>query len=81
MSEGRPLGMPPWGPQLGTEKIWQVLAYLETLPRQSEPGIGSPEYEAAELPRDLPGPESHGCSTRDPSRGASGACAGPPTSR
>ena len=48
VSEGRPLGMPPWGPQLGTEKIWQVLAYLETLPKRSEPGIGSPEYDAAQ---------------------------------
>jgi cytochrome c oxidase cbb3-type subunit 3 len=47
VSEGRPLGMPPWGPQLGTEKIWQVLAYLETLPKTTEMGMGSPEYEAA----------------------------------
>jgi cytochrome c oxidase cbb3-type subunit 3 len=47
VSEGRPLGMPAWGPQLGTEKIWQVLAYLETLPKSDTPGIGSPEYEAA----------------------------------
>jgi cytochrome c oxidase cbb3-type subunit 3 len=48
VAEGRPLGMPAWGPQLGTEKIWQVLAYVETLPKQTEPGIGSPEYEAAQ---------------------------------
>jgi len=48
VSEGRPLGMPPWGPQLGTEKIWQVLAYVETLPKHKEPGLGSPEYEAAQ---------------------------------
>lgn len=48
VAEGRPLGMPPWGAQLGTEKIWQVLAYLETLPKQDEPGIGSPEYDAAQ---------------------------------
>jgi cytochrome c oxidase cbb3-type subunit 3 len=48
VSEGRPLGMPPWGPQLGTEKIWQVLAYVETLPKREEPGLGSPEYEAAQ---------------------------------
>jgi cytochrome c oxidase cbb3-type subunit 3 len=48
VSKGRPLGMPAWGPQLGTEKIWQVLAYLETLPQRSEPGIDSPEYEAAQ---------------------------------
>ena len=48
VSEGRPLGMPPWGPGLGTEKIWQVLAYLETMPKRTEPGMGSPEYEAAQ---------------------------------
>jgi cytochrome c oxidase cbb3-type subunit 3 len=48
VSEGRPLGMPPWGPQLGSEKIWQVLAYLETLPKSEAPGIGSPEYDAAQ---------------------------------
>ena len=48
VSEGRPLGMPPWGPQLGTDKIWQVLAFLETLPKRDEPGMGSPEYDAAQ---------------------------------
>jgi cytochrome c oxidase cbb3-type subunit 3 len=47
VSAGRPLGMPPWGPQLGAEKIWKVLAYIETLPKRSEPGLGSPEFEAA----------------------------------
>ena len=47
VSKGRPLGMPPWLPQLGAEKIWKVLAYVETLPKRSEPGVGSPEYEAA----------------------------------
>jgi len=47
VSDGRPLGMPPWGPTLGTEKIWKVLAYIETLPKRDEPGVGSPEFEAA----------------------------------
>ncbi len=46
VAEGRPLGMPPWGPQLGSEKIWKVLAYMETLPRSSEPGMGAPDYVA-----------------------------------
>jgi cytochrome c oxidase cbb3-type subunit 3 len=46
VSQGRPAGMPPWGTQLGTEKIWKALAYLETLPRSSQPGIGAPSYEA-----------------------------------
>jgi hypothetical protein len=39
--------MPPWGPQLGAEKIWKVLAYIETLPKRAEPGVGSPDFEAA----------------------------------
>jgi len=47
VSNGRPGGMPPWGPQLGSEKIWQVLAYLETLPRVTTPGVGSPDYQPA----------------------------------
>ncbi len=47
VNAGRPAGMPPWGAQLGAEKIWKVLAYMETLERKDEPGIGSPEYEAA----------------------------------
>ena len=46
VSEGRPGGMPPWGTQLGDDKIWKVLAYLETLPKQSEPGIGAPGLRA-----------------------------------
>jgi len=42
VSAGRPGGMPPWGAQLGNDKIWQVLAYIETLPRVDEPGMGAP---------------------------------------
>jgi cytochrome c oxidase cbb3-type subunit 3 len=42
ISAGRPAGMPPWAAQLGTEKIWQVLAYMETLPTTDEPGMGAP---------------------------------------
>ena len=42
VAQGRPGGMPPWGTQLGDEKIWKVLAYLETLPRSSQPGMGAP---------------------------------------
>jgi cytochrome c oxidase cbb3-type subunit 3 len=44
VSKGRPLGMPPWGPQLGADKIWKVLAYVETLPRSDVPGVGAPDY-------------------------------------
>jgi len=44
VSEGQPAGMPPWGKQLGTEKIWKILAYADTLPRSSEPGVGAPDY-------------------------------------
>lgn len=42
VAEGRPGGMPPWGAQLGTDKIWKVLAYVETLPKSDEPGVGAP---------------------------------------
>jgi cytochrome c oxidase cbb3-type subunit 3 len=45
VSSGRPAGMPPWGAQLGAEKIWKVLAYIETLPRSSAPGLGAPDYQ------------------------------------
>jgi cytochrome c oxidase cbb3-type subunit 3 len=55
VSAGRPMGMPGWGPQLGTEKIWKALAYLETLPRSDAPGVGSPEYEAAKASAPSPG--------------------------
>jgi cytochrome c oxidase cbb3-type subunit 3 len=39
---GRPGGMPAWGPQLGGDKIWKVLAYVETLPKSDKPGVGAP---------------------------------------
>jgi cytochrome c oxidase cbb3-type subunit 3 len=42
--EGRPLGMPAWGAQLGSEKVWRALAYLETLPRSHAPGVGAPDF-------------------------------------
>jgi cytochrome c oxidase cbb3-type subunit 3 len=42
VSNGRPGGMPPWSAQLGSEKIWKALAYLETLPKSDEPGMGAP---------------------------------------
>jgi len=47
VTRGRPLGMPGWGQQLGAEKVWKVLAFIETLEKSPEPGVGSPEYEAA----------------------------------
>ena len=47
VSEGRPLGMPPWKSQLSSDKIWKVLAYIETLPKTDEPGVGSPDFVAA----------------------------------
>jgi mono/diheme cytochrome c family protein len=55
VSAGRPLGMPPWGAQLGDEKIWKVLAYLETLPRSDEPGVGAPDYAPPAAPAAAPG--------------------------
>jgi cytochrome c oxidase cbb3-type subunit 3 len=42
VSEGRPAGMPAWGQQLGSEKIWKALLYLEKLPHSDVPGIGAP---------------------------------------
>jgi cytochrome c oxidase cbb3-type subunit 3 len=47
ISKGRPGGMPAWGTQLGTEKIWKVMAYLDTLPKSDKPGVGSPGYQAS----------------------------------
>jgi cytochrome c oxidase cbb3-type subunit 3 len=55
VAKGRPGGLPPWETVLGAAKIWQVLAYLETLPRRPEPGLGSPEYEAARAASAPPG--------------------------
>jgi len=43
---GRPGGMPAWGSQLGPDKVWRVLAYLETLPKSKLPGLGAPGYQA-----------------------------------
>ncbi len=47
VSAGRPGGMPAWQTQLGADKIWKALAYLETLPTSSEPGLGAPEGTAS----------------------------------
>jgi cytochrome c oxidase cbb3-type subunit 3 len=47
VAKGRPLGMPPWGTQLGNDKIWKVLSYLETLPRSAKPGVGAPDFVPA----------------------------------
>jgi cytochrome c oxidase cbb3-type subunit 3 len=55
VSKGRPGGMPPWGTQLGTEKIWKVLAYVKTLPKSDKPGVGSPDY-VAPTPTPTPAP-------------------------
>jgi len=45
VSNGRPAGMPPWGAQLGADKIWKALAFMETLPKTSAPGVGAPDYQ------------------------------------
>jgi mono/diheme cytochrome c family protein len=37
--------MPPWGDQLGSEKIWKALAYMESLPKSDVPGVGAPAPE------------------------------------
>lgn len=48
--EGRPGGMPGWGAQLGSEKVWRALAYLESLPKTNVPGVGAPDYAPAAAP-------------------------------
>jgi cytochrome c oxidase cbb3-type subunit 3 len=55
VDKGRPAGMPGWGAQLGPDKIWKVLAYLETLPRSDEPGVGAPDYAPPAAPAAAPG--------------------------
>lgn len=47
VANGRPAGMPPWGSQLSDDEIWAALAYLETLPREAEPGMGAPPPAAS----------------------------------
>jgi cytochrome c oxidase cbb3-type subunit 3 len=47
VATGRPAGMPGWASQLGNDKIWKVLAYLETLPKSAAPGVGAPGIDAA----------------------------------
>lgn len=47
VAKGRPGGMPAWETQLGSDKIWKALAYLDTLPKSDQPGIGAPGFVAA----------------------------------
>jgi cytochrome c oxidase cbb3-type subunit 3 len=54
VANGRPGGMPPWEAQLGSDKIWKVLAYLESLPRSDAPGLGAPGYAAPGVPAAAP---------------------------
>ena len=72
--------MPPWGAQLGAEKIWKVLAYLETLPRSPRAGPrrarlpaarAGARRRAAREPRDVRRPNRR--------RAASAGCAPPRT--
>lgn len=58
VAKGRPAGMPAWESQLGTEKIWKSLAYLETLPKSDQPGIGAPNAAGAAVPASAPAPGS-----------------------
>lgn len=55
VSKGRPGGMPGWETQLGVDKIWKTLAYLETLPRSDEPGVGAPGVAAPQAAVPAPG--------------------------
>lgn len=60
VAKGRPAGMPAWESQLGTEKIWKALAYMATLPRSSEPGIGAPGVAGAPGSAPAPAPPTPG---------------------
>lgn len=51
---GRPAGMPGWEAQLGGEKIWKVLVYMESLPRSDEPGMGAPDLATSSPTADEP---------------------------
>jgi cytochrome c oxidase cbb3-type subunit 3 len=57
VAKGRPGGMPAWEAQLGSDKIWKALAYLDTLPKSEQPGVGSPEFAAA-APTPAPTPSN-----------------------
>ena len=39
--EGRPQGMPAWGEAMPSDKIWQVVAYIESLGGAVPPSAGS----------------------------------------
>lgn len=61
VAKGRPGGMPPWEAQLGTEKIWKVLAYMLSLPQSDEPGMGAPGVAApGTSPAPAPAPPAGG---------------------
>lgn len=47
VAKGRPGGMPAWESQLGSEKIWKALLYMQSLPRSDGPGMGAPGYQAS----------------------------------
>jgi cytochrome c oxidase cbb3-type subunit 3 len=42
VAKGRPLGMPAWEAQLGPDRIWKVLAYVDSLPKSDALGVGAP---------------------------------------
>ena len=50
VAKGPPAGMPPWEAQLGTDKIWKVLAYMQSLPQSDEPGMGAPDAASGAPP-------------------------------
>jgi cytochrome c oxidase cbb3-type subunit 3 len=56
VAKGRPGGMPAWEAQLGTEKIWKVLAYMRSLPQSEQPGMGAPGVAGAAAPAAAPAP-------------------------
>ena len=41
--EGRPAGMPAWGPKIPEDQIWKLVTYINTLNTPSEPDQVSPQ--------------------------------------
>jgi len=76
VAEGRPAGMPGWQAQLGEEKIWKVLAYLESLPQRDEPGVGAPAPAGSGGAPSAQGPGSDGGAPEGPGDAAEAGPAG-----
>lgn len=48
--EGRPAGMPTWGPRISADQIWKIIAYIRTLNTPREPDRPPPPAQPPLLP-------------------------------